>query len=205
MPPALDDSPYWIHPFRIVLFWWFIMMLPVLFVIHWMHSFRVVMLGWFLCFTLPNDFCWYLWLFHWILFLRDVMFVCLFVCLFLMYKIPCLRAAEYTQIQTASVCFCLSPPNPDPPSFKDLHPRDPHTWLGWSVAETETEAVEKASFSLASSQSWYITVMTLFWLSEVGPPVLPAHRKRITPGVDPRKVGIIGDILEVKRLPTADL
>ena len=97
MPLALDSSPHWIHPFRIVIFWWFIMMLPVLFVIHWIHSFRVVMLGWFLCFTVPNDFCWYLWLFHWIQFLRDVMFG------FLMYKIPCLRAAKYTQIQTASV------------------------------------------------------------------------------------------------------
>jgi hypothetical protein len=32
------------------------------------------------------------------------------------------------------VCFCLSPPNPYPPSFKDPHSRDPHTRLGWSVA-----------------------------------------------------------------------
>jgi hypothetical protein len=50
-----------------------------------------------------------------------------------MYKNPCLRAAKYTQIQTASVFVCHRQILPYL-DFKDPHFRDAHTQLGWSVA-----------------------------------------------------------------------
>jgi hypothetical protein len=63
---------------------------------------------------------------------------------FLMYKNPCLRAAKYTQIQTAfvfvSVCHRRILTHS---AFQDPRPRDPHTRLRWFVAKTTTKTKQK--------------------------------------------------------------
>jgi hypothetical protein len=67
---------------------------------------------------------------HWIHFFQSCN-ICLFV--FFMYKNPCLRAAEYTQIQTTSVFVSVCHRQSFTLAFEDPHPRDPHTQLGWSM------------------------------------------------------------------------
>lgn len=52
-----------------------------------------------------------------------------------MYKNPCLKAAKYTRIQTASVFDSVCHRQIlNHLALKSPHPRDPSTQLGWSMA-----------------------------------------------------------------------
>lgn len=52
-----------------------------------------------------------------------------------MYKNPCLKAAKYTRIQTASVFDSICHRRIlNHQALKDPRPRDPSTRLGWSMA-----------------------------------------------------------------------
>jgi hypothetical protein len=70
-----------------------------------------------------------LWLFCWIHFLRVVMFA-----FFNVWNSLLESCKIHSDSNCLCVCFCVSLLNLYPPSFKEPYSRDPHTWLGWSVA-----------------------------------------------------------------------